>query len=160
MSEHHTEHAKNILKNIRYATIATASSAAKPWNSPVAHSYDEDLNIYWFSDKEKIHSQNVRENENVFIVIYDSTLPNEQAEGVYIEAKAYEVEDPEIIRIARRAGGSSTDNVGKFLGESVHRCYKAVPQNIWINDAEKLDDDSWRDYRVEIPIDKLAKLMK
>jgi hypothetical protein len=79
---------------------------------------------------------------------------------VYIDTKAYEVEDPEIIRIARRVGGSSADNVEKFLGESIRRCYKAIPQQIWVNDdAEKLDDDAWRNYRVEIPIDTLVELM-
>lgn len=160
MSEHHIAHARTILRSIRYATIATASRTAKPWNSPVAHFYDENLNIYWFSDREKVHSRNIRENDDIFIVVYDSTLPNEKAEGVYIEAKAYEVEDPEIIRIARKVSGASTDNVEKFLGNSTRRCYRAMPQNIWVNDAEKIDGDSWRDYRVEIPINKLVTLMK
>jgi pyridoxamine 5'-phosphate oxidase-like protein len=61
MGEYHMEHAKTILKNIKYATIATASNAAKPWNSPVAYFYDEGLNIYWFSDKKDIFSKYPRE---------------------------------------------------------------------------------------------------
>ncbi|HTE22270.1 MAG TPA: pyridoxamine 5'-phosphate oxidase family protein [Candidatus Limnocylindria bacterium] len=101
MSDYHNKRAKEILQKIIYATIATASKDGKPWNSPVRHTYDKDLNIYWFSDKEGHHSRNVRQNENVFIVIYDSTVPEGQGEGVYFEAKAYEVNDPEEIRHAR-----------------------------------------------------------
>lgn len=67
MSDYHNNRAIEILQKIRYATIATANKDGKPWNSPVAHEYDGQLNIYWFSDKQNQHSQNVRENEDVFI---------------------------------------------------------------------------------------------
>lgn len=66
MNDQYSKRVKKILQTIKYATIATASKNGKPWNSPVAHIYDDQLNIYWFSDKESQHSQNVRKNENVF----------------------------------------------------------------------------------------------
>jgi general stress protein 26 len=84
MSEKHTAQVARILKNIRYATIATASKDGKPWNSPVAFYMDHELNIYWSSDKNSQHSQNIRANNEVFIVIYDSTVQEAEGEGVYI----------------------------------------------------------------------------
>ena len=102
MKSSYINRARQIIGKINYATIATASKEGRPWNSPVAQVHDKELNIYWFSDKEGQHSRNVRENDRVFIVIYDSTVPEGQGEGVYIEAKAYEVTDPDEITYARR----------------------------------------------------------
>lgn len=149
--------AKKILETIEYATIATTSRKGKPWNSPVARVYDHDLNIYWFSDKQNQHSQNVRENEDIFIVIYDSTAPWGEGEGVYIEAKAYELTDPEEITKARRLkkGPDYNGSPDDFLGDAIRRVYKAVPQRIWMNDAEVKNEVFIRDYRVEISLNDL-----
>jgi len=40
------------------------------------------------SDKNGQHSKNIAENNRVFIVIYDSTVPEGDGEGVYIQAMA------------------------------------------------------------------------
>ena len=160
MSDHYIRHAKQILEKIIYATIATANKDGKPWNSPVRYVYDSDLNIYWFSDKQNQHSQNVRANEDVFIVIYDSTVPEGDGEGVYFEAKAYELNNPEEIRHARRtAKGSDMDAPDGFMGDAVRRVYKAVLQRAWMNDAEIKDGKFMRDYRIEVPLDELRGLL-
>ncbi len=153
MSDYHEKRAKEILEKIIYATIATASKAGKPHNSPVRHVFDEQMNIYWFSDKEGVHSRNVRENEDVFIVIYDSTVPEGDGEGVYFEAKAYEVTDPEEINHARRIkkGADFSGDAADFLGDAVRRCYKAVPRRAWMNDAQINNGKFIKDFRVEVP---------
>ncbi len=161
MSDYHNKRAKEILEKIRYATIATASRNGKPWNSPVAHEYDDQLNVYWFSDKENQHSRNVRENKHVFIVIYDSTVPDGEGEGVYIEATAYELSDPEEIRLARRIKeGPDMDAPDDFMGEAIRRVYKAVPQRVWMNDAEVKDGIFVRDYRVEVQLEHIRKALQ
>lgn len=161
MSDYHNKRAVEILRKIRYATIATANEDGKPWNSPVAHEYDNQLNVYWFSDKQNQHSQNVRANEDVFIVIYDSTVPEGDGEGVYIEAKAVELSDPEeILRVRKIKKGE--DYIGKpndFIGDAIRRVYKAVPQSIWMNDAEVQDGVFIRDYRVDIDLAVLQGLL-
>lgn len=161
MSDYHHKRAVEILRRIRYATIATASKDNKPWNSPVAHEYDSQLNVYWFSDKQNQHSKNVRENENVFIVIYDSTVPEGEGEGVYIEAKAVELTDPEEILSVRKIkkGEDYDGKPNEFLGDAIRRVYKAVPQRIWMNTAEITDGIFIRDYRVELSLDAVAELL-
>lgn len=59
--------AAEIITQIQYTTLATVTPEGLPWNSPVARVYDQELNFYWFSDKEGQHSRNVRHNGQVFI---------------------------------------------------------------------------------------------
>lgn len=161
MSDHHNQRAKEILQSIIYATLATVTPEGKPWNSPVRHSYDEGLNIYWFSDKENQHSRNVRDNGRVFIVIYDSTVPEGEGEGLYFEAQAYELDNPDEIRKARRIKkGRDMDAPDDFMGDAIRRVYKAVPERAWMNDAEIKDGKFIRDFKVEIPLDVLKEGLK
>lgn len=157
MSETHNLRAKEILSTIRYATIATASKDGKPWNTPVAHTFDDNLNLYWVSDKENRHSKNVRENENIAIVIYSSTVAAGSEAGVYFEAKAVELNDPEEILKMRRIkkGQDYEGSPGEFLGDAVRRVYKATLLSAWMNEAEYDGDTFVRDYRVEIPLASL-----
>src|SRR3989344_4621199 len=85
--------AKDIISKILYITIATSSKDGTPWNSPVYSAYDEDYNFFWASDQNGQHSKNIKENDQVFIVIYDSTVPEGTGEGVYIQAKAHALTD-------------------------------------------------------------------
>ncbi|MCA9328057.1 pyridoxamine 5'-phosphate oxidase family protein, partial [Candidatus Saccharibacteria bacterium] len=91
--------AAEILRSIRYITLASVTPDNEPWNSPLYYVYDETLRLYWFSDKDGQHSQNVRTNPKVFIAIYDSTVAPGTGDGVYIQATVRELEnDEEIVR--------------------------------------------------------------
>ena len=120
-----------MLKAIRYVTVATVSDDAKPWNSPVAHELDDDLTIYWTSDKESQHSKNIRANGQAFIIIYDSTVPEGDGEGVYIEVDVTELSDPDEILYVRRLkkGDDYQPKEDEFLSDEVRRIYKQY-QNI------------------------------
>jgi hypothetical protein len=87
-------------------------------------------------------------------VIYDSTVPEGKGEGVYIQAKAYELSNPEEIRIARRLKkGSDVELSDDFMGDAVRRVYKAIPDKVWMNTVEIDDGLFVRDYRVEVSLD-------
>jgi hypothetical protein len=118
------------------------------------------MNIYWFSDREGQHSKNIRENENVFIVIFDSTVPEGKGAGVYIKAKAVELSDPEQIRKARRIKKDpDQDAPDDFMGDAIRRVYKATPIEVWTNGAEIKDGLFIRDYRTRIPLAELRDLI-
>ena len=71
-------------------------------------------------------------------MIYDSTVPEGQGKGVYIEAKAFEMNDQEEIRLARRIKrGPQDDDPQPFMGNGIRRVYKAIPQRAWMNEVEK-----------------------
>ncbi len=158
MSEQYTYRAKEIIDKIAYATIATSSPDGQPWNSPVYYNHDEKMNIYWVSDKNGQHSKNIKENSRVFIVLYDSTATEGEGVGVYIQAVASQVTDPnEILKVRRiKKGSHFQQSPDDFLGGSIRYMYKAVPEKIWLNEAEVVDGAFIRDYRVEISIDKLT----
>ena len=151
MSDSHNKKARHILSTNQYAAVATVTPEGKPWNSPVAYEIDSDNALYWFSDKEGQHSRNVRENSFAFIVIYDSTVPDGEGEGVFIEAEVRELNDvEEIQKIKNTKKELVVNDPQEFLGDAVRRCYKAIPKRMWVNDAEEKDGKFIRDYRVEV----------
>ena len=81
--------AKELIDNNLYITIAT-SSDNQPWNTPVFADCDSKYNFYWSSWINAQHSQNIRNNSNIFFVIYDSTraLGTNHRQCLYIKASA------------------------------------------------------------------------
>lgn len=152
MHDNYNAKALKILALIRYATVATVTPAHKPWNSPVAHYIDKDFNIYWFSNKDNQHSVNIRSNPDVYIVIYDSTAPIGSGEGVYIEASAKEVSDIDTISHALSLNPDNIEQASDFIDHQIRRCYQAIPQRMWMNDAEVRGDIFIRDYKVELDL--------
>lgn len=166
MSEHHNKRAAEIIKEIKYITIASVSNDGQPWNTPVYSAFDKDLNFYWFSDKNSQHSQNVRGNNKVFLVIYNSTVPEGTGEGVYIKATVSELNDPDEILAAKavldeRVGKEKERNANNYMSDAVLRGYKATTIQVWMNDDDKDENGNYlRDIRVEVPLDSLKEQIR
>jgi len=151
MTDPNTDKARKIIRDIRYITIATASKDAMPWNTPVFAAFDEDYNFFWGSNKDAQHSQNIRVNQNVFIVIYQSTQP--AGDGVYLQAIAFELTDRKEIKkayelLTKRASDYPW-SIEDFFGDGHPRLYKAVPEKVWMYQASK-KDGKFLDTRVEV----------
>jgi nitroimidazol reductase NimA-like FMN-containing flavoprotein (pyridoxamine 5'-phosphate oxidase superfamily) len=146
--------AQEIISKIIYITIASADNG-QPWNSPVYSAYDENYNFYWVSDRNGQHSRNIRTNENIFIVIYDSTVPQGTGEGVYIKAKALEVNDrDEAAKASRLLAGRKNKNPRnpeEYLGAYPRRVYKAIPEKVWMNGEGELNGN-YIDTRFEVDL--------
>jgi uncharacterized protein YhbP (UPF0306 family) len=161
MSDHHNKRAAEIIKEILYITIASVSADGQPWNTPVYSAFDKDLNFYWFSDKNSQHSRNVRGNNKVLLVIYNSTVPEGTGEGVYVKATVSELNTSEEILAAKavldeRVGKEKERNADNYMGDAVLRGYKATAVQVWMNDDDKDEDGNYiRDIRVEVPLDTL-----
>lgn len=130
---------KEILNNVSYVTIATASVDAEPWNTPVLAVFDDTYTMYWTSLSDTRHSKNIRENSRVHLSVYEPAVC--ERDGVYIQATAEELLNEE--EVSRAAAllyakkGKEPRAAKEFLGESNRRMYKAVPQRFWISlDAE------------------------
>ncbi len=147
--------ARTILDTIAYASLATTDEFGQPWNTPVYCVYDEDYNIYWGSSVESQHSQNIRTNSSVFVVVYDSTVPWSTGVGVFIQAEAIEVTEKQEIakacqlRKARVPEANQPPEV--FMGNSPRRIYRATPQHIWINGIVEKDGQHV-DVRIEASV--------
>jgi nitroimidazol reductase NimA-like FMN-containing flavoprotein (pyridoxamine 5'-phosphate oxidase superfamily) len=153
LTEKNLSSAKEIIKSIHYITIATVSEDGQPWNSPVSAYYDKEFNFYWASYTENQHSKNIRENPRVFIVIYDSTAPEGTGEGLYMLAKAYQLNELSEVEDALnyRPESKKPREAKEYLGEYPRRMYKAVPEKFWINGDGEIDGN-YIDVRFEVSL--------
>lgn len=111
-------------------TIATADDAGRPWVSPVFYSVDDDRALYWVSDKDALHSANIRYRPDVAIVIY---ADEGNVDAVYIHARATELDaEAEVLFginvMASRDQGDKwkIDDVTEVTGDGPWRIYKAI----------------------------------
>ena len=92
-------------------------------------------------------------NNKVFIVVYDSTVPAGQGDGVYIKAQASEINNPVEIRKAHRHLQDRRPEpywkLDHFLNKTSISLYKAMPEKIWMNDNQRLND-IYEDIRKEV----------
>lgn len=136
--------AKELIGKNLYAVIATAEKDGKPWVSPVFFAHDDAYRMYWVSNREARHSCLIRENPNVAIVIFDSSVPegDPRADALYLKAIAEELSLP--IDIEK--------------GIEVYNA-KATKDEFRIADATKvIGDNLWRIYRATFTeVTKLGK---
>ncbi len=136
MEERYLKRATRILKDMKYMTLATVCADGSPWNTPLAPTPSNNLIFRWGSYEESVHSQNIRRDRRVFVVIYDSTAPEGLGEGIYMKGESEELDEY----------------------EGTLKMYRFVPHQMWINDEEKNEDGSFkRDQRIELDIEELRK---
>lgn len=146
--------AKELLKTVRHAAIATINRDGSPHNTPVFGSWDDEFNFYWASGPQTQHSQNIAQDPRVFIVLFDSM---NQGGGLYVQAKATELSGGgldaalKIINANRQKWGRPPMPPDAYRGDAVQRLYKAVRITTWVNVTERDGGDSIiREYRREV----------
>lgn len=153
-----------IIDTVIYATLATVSKDHWPWNSPVYCAVDTRLRFFWLSTPESQHSCNIHHNQRVFMVIYDSTVPEGMGRGVYIQAEAKELTEQKDIEwgqhcMLQRLGKPIAPDATLQPIKKSRRMYRAIPEKIWMNDVI-LDTNGRieRDIRIELDLPELIRL--
>lgn len=147
MAQDHVACARRTMHAVRYITIATVcpGEVAVPWNTPVFAAFDAAYRFFWVSDRFSRHSENIRNNPNVFLAIYDSTIPEGtgDGQGVYVQARAAELAEPEQVESAHRLMAARSGRTPRparyYLGDMPGRIYRAEPERLWVNDAGERD---------------------
>ena len=155
-----TQVAKDIFESVAYLNLATVTKDNKPWNTAVWYAKDSSYNLYFVSPKETIHARNIENRPECFVTIYESTVPEGEGVGVYIEAEVSKVSKPNEIVKAISCLYKAKKNkrqIADFISLSPRRMYKIKPLKIWINDAKE-DDGLYLDCRVEVPMKSLIEL--
>lgn len=154
---------KEILKDIKYISIATVSKDGQPWNTPVRAAVDEHTNFFWSSWAEAQHSQNIRESGKVFITLYSSSpkTGDDRQDCLYIKARAEQLEDEDDIAYALNyfyGLGDRKHVPSDFMDGNVKRIYKAVPEKVWLNEISSTQiSEAATTKRVEVPIEDIVK---
>jgi nitroimidazol reductase NimA-like FMN-containing flavoprotein (pyridoxamine 5'-phosphate oxidase superfamily) len=150
-----TQRAKEIIAKVPYITVATVDENGMPWNAPVFAAYDENYSFYWGTYQGSQKSKNIKANKSVFIVVYDSTVPAGQGEGVYMRATAAELSDQKEIETAHKLLWDRHVvpywKLEQVQGDAPIRLYKAVPERVWVN-GEGRENGHYIDTREEIQL--------
>jgi hypothetical protein len=148
--EHELERARKIVDANLYMVIATADLSGQPWASPVYFAHRDYRDFFWMSQPDATHSVNLRDRREVGIVIFDSTVPIDTGQGVYIggvarELPAHETSEGVEIFSRRSVGhGGSEVTVEDVSPPARHRLYQATAEAIYVLDEH--------DHRVEISL--------
>jgi hypothetical protein len=133
--------AREIIDGNLYMTIATADAGGLPWATPVYFAPASSRELVWVSSPEARHSRNIAARPDVSIVVFDSQVPLNAGQAVYLSASAGLVPAAELDRcvdafsrssLARGGAPWSPDDVGPT---SRLRLYRAVATEHWVLDS-------------------------
>ena len=155
--------AVEIINKIEYLNISSITPDGKPWGSPVYTVADNELNFYWLSWKENQHSLNVKNNPNIFVTLYDSTVPCSTGVGVYFEGTAKQITNPItlgkcLITFYRKRNRKPRD-IKEFLSKYPRRLFMFTPTKGWMNGDSEISGN-YIDIKTEISLEKVRQLMK
>jgi hypothetical protein len=92
MAEDLDQLARDVLDTVRYVALGTTDDDGRPRVSPVyfvPHAYAD---LYWVSHPDTHHSVNLRRDDRVSGVVFDSTVvPGPDARAVYVVGRAREI---------------------------------------------------------------------
>jgi nitroimidazol reductase NimA-like FMN-containing flavoprotein (pyridoxamine 5'-phosphate oxidase superfamily) len=91
MNDDLVTHARAIVDANLYMVLGTADADGRPWAVPVYFAHSGYREFLWVSEPGARHSRNLEANDAVSIVIFDSTVPINTGNGVYMSAVAEEL---------------------------------------------------------------------
>jgi pyridoxine/pyridoxamine 5'-phosphate oxidase len=140
--------ARQIIDASLYMVIATSDPSGQPWASPVYFAHRDYRDFFWVSEPEATHSVNLRDRREVGIVIFDSTVPINTGQGVYIagvarELPAHETDEGLTIFSERTVShDGSTWTAEDVTPPARHRLFQATAEAVYVLDEH--------DHRVEV----------
>jgi len=148
--ENELDGARKIVDASLYMVIATADLSGQPWASPVYFAHRDYRDFFWMSQPDATHSVNLRDRREVGIVIFDSTVPINTGQGVYLggvarELPAHETGEGVEIFSRRSVGhGGNELTVEDVSPPARHRLYQATAESMYVLDEH--------DHRIEISL--------
>jgi hypothetical protein len=139
---------REIVDRSLYMVIATADSSGQPWATPVYFAHRDYRDFFWISQPDATHSVNLRDRREVGIVIFDSSVPVNTGQGVYLlgvarELPAHETgEGIEIFSKRSTAHGGDEVSTADVSPPAHHRLYQATAEAAYVLDEH--------DHRVEV----------
>jgi Pyridoxamine 5'-phosphate oxidase len=144
------EVARAIIDSNLYMTLATGDPGGRPWASPVYFAPVEYRQFVWVSSPDARHSQNLSGRSDIGIVVFDSTVPINSGQAVYMSAVAELVPDIDLDRFVALFSRSNQDRGGgPWSRDDVRpagrlRLYRATATEQWVLDRH--------DRRIPVPL--------
>ena len=124
--------ARSIIESNLYMVLGTADESGQPWVSPVYYAAEGYADFYWISSPDARHSRNLAARPHIRIVVFDSQVPIDTGQGVYMAAVAEELTGAEVdwgIGIFSRSSlghGGSEWKLEDVEAPSPYRLYRAT----------------------------------
>ena len=90
--------ARDVIDSNSFMTLGTADASGLPWVSPVWFATADYREFFWVSRPERRHSRNLAERPQVSIVVFNSQVPINSGEAVYMSAVVDQPEGSELDR--------------------------------------------------------------
>ena len=145
---------KKLLDNVVIMSIATTNEDGSPWCSAVYFGYEEDLTLYWVSWVDANRSQNIMRDGRAMAMIFDSTLEQVHAHGLYIEGRAEMLTVEEDKQKAADAIYLRKDGVARGVSDyqmNTRMFFRLTPDKIWTN-VDSVENGHFKDNRIEIKL--------
>ncbi len=88
--------ARAIIDANLYMVVGTADATGLPWVSPVYYTPIGYREFLWLSSPDARHSRNIQARPEVGIVIFDSSVPINAGQGVYMSAVAQQLDGSDV----------------------------------------------------------------
>lgn len=140
--------ARGIIDDNMYVTIGTTGHDGRAWVSPVYFASARYSEFFWISAPEAAHSRNVALRPAVSMVIFDSTVPPNTGQAVYMSAVAEELtgtaDFAEALDVYNgrfadpAAHGLRLFRTAELEPPGRHRLYRATASEHWILNARDI----------------------
>lgn len=144
---------QNLLKDSRYAVVATTCPDGLPLNSPLSVAFDDDLNMYWGSAVSSQHSRNIDASGQLFAVVFGGVNSPHEGKGIYLRMTAHrltlEAEVTSALRYYDASFFRKYQSGITFLGACPTGLYKAQHVEVWTN-RDKVQDGFFVDTRMSL----------
>lgn len=123
--------ARHVLDTNRYMVLGTVEEDGAARVSPVYFNHHRYRDLYWVSTPDSTHSGNLRRDPRVSIVVFDSQLPSDEAQAVYVTGSATEVPAGALeaacqVAFVRLGPGAHAFSVEELSGDAHFRLYRAT----------------------------------
>jgi nitroimidazol reductase NimA-like FMN-containing flavoprotein (pyridoxamine 5'-phosphate oxidase superfamily) len=110
--------ARQTIADNRFMVLGTVDPSGRARVSPVWFSIVDHREIYWLSNPDSHHSQNIADRPDVAIVVFDSRADPHTGQAVYLEATAERVAEHEV-EAACAAAFEGVDDALSFTPETL-----------------------------------------
>ena len=129
---------RNYLPQVIHMSLATCSDN-KPWVCELHYAFDDELNLYFRSKRERRHSQELSTNPHVAGTIVTQHFLDQSVRGVYFEGKAELLENVDEHHIAYtsycKRFGTGLEILEETKQETGHTFYKITVSTFWLFDS-------------------------
>lgn len=131
---------REYLPNVVHMSLSTTMDG-KPWVCEVHFAYDQDLNLYFRSKRDRRHSREIAQNPYVAGNIVTQHMIGQKVRGVYFEGRAVLLEDideqhPAFVCLCERFNRGN-DILEESKTEDGHKFYKILVDTFYVFDSRE-----------------------